>query len=187
MPLVQALAAEELANAALALSAYQAATDADEVDLGLIEALLQYICQASGTGQGRRDRRAKAHRQIRAGGPAKQAERGLWAAHHGCKLCRRHGGIQSAPMARCTPQACPPAPILQEGPFRKPAGGAADEAAEGGQALGAVLIFLPGWDEIVRLKDRLEGSPAFGSSRCGAARVRGRQGLAGARRGAGMG
>ncbi|KAL4451226.1 hypothetical protein ABPG77_009298 [Micractinium sp. CCAP 211/92] len=93
----QALAAEELANAALALSAYQAATDADEVDLGLTEALLQYICQ--------------------------------------------------------------------EGPFRKPAGGAADEAAEGGQALGAVLIFLPGWDEIVRLKDRLEGSPAFGSSR----------------------
>lgn len=35
--------------------------------------------------------------------------------------------------------------------------------------MGAVLIFLPGWDEIVRLKDRLEASPAFGGSRCDAA------------------
>jgi hypothetical protein len=41
----QALAAEELAGAALALSHYQAQTDADEVDLGLIESLLQYICE----------------------------------------------------------------------------------------------------------------------------------------------
>ncbi|KAL4422956.1 hypothetical protein ABPG75_009153 [Micractinium tetrahymenae] len=93
----QALAAEELANAALALSAYQAATDADEVDLGLIEALLQYICE--------------------------------------------------------------------EGPFKKPGDTAAAVAAAGPQILGAILIFLPGWDEIVRLKDRLESSPAFGSSR----------------------
>lgn len=31
--------------------------------------------------------------------------------------------------------------------------------------MGAILVFLPGWDEIVRLKDKLEGSPAFGSSR----------------------
>lgn len=62
-------------------------------------------------------------------------------------------------------------PRLQEGSFKKPAGGAAD-VAEGGQVLGAILIFLPGWDEIVRLKDRLESSPAFGSSRCGAVAVR---------------
>lgn len=41
----QALAAEELANAALVLSHYQGQTDADEVDLDLMEALLQYICQ----------------------------------------------------------------------------------------------------------------------------------------------
>lgn len=41
----QALAAEELAGAALALSHYQAQTDADEVDLDLIEVLLQYICE----------------------------------------------------------------------------------------------------------------------------------------------
>lgn len=44
----QAVTAEELANAALALSAYQASTDADEVDLGLTEALLQYICEVRG-------------------------------------------------------------------------------------------------------------------------------------------
>lgn len=42
---LQAQAAEELANAALALSHYQAATDADEVDLDLIESLLAYICE----------------------------------------------------------------------------------------------------------------------------------------------
>lgn len=38
-------------------------------------------------------------------------------------------------------------------------------SGEGGSVLGAVLVFLPGWDEIMRLKDRLEASPAFGSSR----------------------
>lgn len=43
--LLQAQGAEELANAALALSHYQAATDADEVDLDLIESLLSYICE----------------------------------------------------------------------------------------------------------------------------------------------
>lgn len=42
---MQAQAAEELANAALVLSHYQAATDADEVDLDLIESLLAYICE----------------------------------------------------------------------------------------------------------------------------------------------
>jgi HrpA-like RNA helicase len=31
--------------------------------------------------------------------------------------------------------------------------------------MGAVLVFLPGWDEIVRLKDKLEAHAAFGSSR----------------------
>ena len=53
------------------------------------------------------------------------------------------------------------------------AGGAQDAAAaaasgganSGPQVMGAVLIFLPGWDEIVRLKDKLEGNPAFGGSR----------------------
>lgn len=34
------------------------------------------------------------------------------------------------------------------------------------QVMGAILIFLPGWDEIVRLKDKLEGGPVFGGSRC---------------------
>ena len=33
--------------------------------------------------------------------------------------------------------------------------------------MGAILVFLPGWDEIVRLKDKLEGNPAIGSSRWG--------------------
>lgn len=46
--ILQAQAAEELANAALALSHYQAATDADEVDLDLIESLLSYISEVSG-------------------------------------------------------------------------------------------------------------------------------------------
>ncbi|BDA50474.1 3'-5' RNA helicase YTHDC2 [Coccomyxa sp. Obi] len=65
---------------ALAVSQYQASTDADEVDLALIEALLMYICG--------------------------------------------------------------------EGPYRR--------AEEQDAALGAVLIFLPGWDEIIRLKEQLE-------------------------------
>ena len=41
----QALAAEELSNAALALSHYQSQIDADEVDLDLMEMLLMYICE----------------------------------------------------------------------------------------------------------------------------------------------
>lgn len=51
--ILQAQAAEELANAALALSHYQAATDADEVDLDLIESLLSYICEVGGLLSGR--------------------------------------------------------------------------------------------------------------------------------------
>ena len=43
--MLQALASEEMAGAALALSHYQSNTDADEVDLDLIELLLLYICE----------------------------------------------------------------------------------------------------------------------------------------------
>jgi ATP-dependent RNA helicase DHX36 len=51
--------------------------------------------------------------------------------------------------------------ICCEGPF------AASPAASRGAApdvAGAILVFLPGWDEIMRLKDRLETS--LPSSRC---------------------
>lgn len=69
----------------------------------------------------------------------------------------------------CTANRChhrPPDPALQEGPYKKPADAGA-AAAAGPQIMGAILVFLPGWDEIVRLKDKLEGSPAFGGSRWG--------------------
>ena len=52
--------------------------------------------------------------------------------------------------------------------FKKTDAEAAAAAAAGPQVLGAVLVFLPGWDEIMRLKEKLESSPAFGSSRWGA-------------------
>lgn len=84
----RAAMADEIASSALALTHYQSNTDADEVDLQLIEELLKYICG--------------------------------------------------------------------EGKFR-----AAAAAAQTEGSLGAILIFLPGWDEIIRLKDRLEGSPIF--------------------------
>lgn len=86
----QARAADELASSALALSHYQSNTDADEVDLDLIEALLSYICGEGKFAQG-----------------AQQAQQ--------------------------------------------------DAAAQG-----AVLIFFPGWDEIIRMKEKLESSPVFG-------------------------
>ncbi|KAK9835371.1 hypothetical protein WJX81_005267 [Elliptochloris bilobata] len=47
--------------------------------------------------------------------------------------------------------------ICGEGHFARP--------GEAAPTLGAVLIFLPGWDEIMRLKDRLESSDEFGSGR----------------------
>ena len=37
--------------------------------------------------------------------------------------------------------------------------------SSGPAALGAVLVFLPGWDEIARLKEKLESNPAFGGGR----------------------
>ncbi len=58
--------------------------------------------------------------------------------------------------------------ICEEGQFRRapaPNGGGGGGAGAGA-IMGAVLVFLPGWDEIMRLKDRLEASPCFGSSRC---------------------
>ena len=51
--------------------------------------------------------------------------------------------------------------------YSKPAAGKKGGAPVAAQVMGAVLIFLPGWDEIVRLKDKLEGNPHFGSSRSG--------------------
>ena len=88
----QAAAADALASSALALSHYQSNTDADEVDIGLIEALLSYVCG--------------------------------------------------------------------EGKFGKENGDDDDD----GQRQGAVLLFFPGWDEIIRMKERLESSPCFGRS-----------------------
>ena len=44
-----------------------------------------------------------------------------------------------------------------------PGGPLADAGFSSG--LGAVLVFLPGWDEISRLKERLESSPAFPRAR----------------------
>jgi hypothetical protein len=52
--------------------------------------------------------------------------------------------------------------ICREGAFR-------DAPLPAGQAeppKGAVLVFLPGWDEIARLKDALETSASFGGDRC---------------------
>jgi HrpA-like RNA helicase len=88
--------ADAVSNAALSLSHYQKNQDQDEVDVGLIETLLQYICG--------------------------------------------------------------------EGPFRGAPGGARPQQAAAGEAQGAVLVFLPGWDEIIRLKEALEGSAAFGNA-----------------------
>ena len=68
--------------------------------------------------------------------------------------------------------------ICGEGAFRS-----GDTAAAPGSAMGAVLVFLPGWDEIIRLKDKLEQSPLFGGSRS-AGRA---PGARGGRRGGGQG
>jgi len=92
----QAKAADELASSALALSHYQSNTDADEVDLDLIEALLSYI-----SGEGRFSTSAETKNS-------------------------------------------------------------AEESQKSQQ--GAVLIFFPGWDEIIRMKEKLESSPIFGRS-----------------------
>ena len=43
--------------------------------------------------------------------------------------------------------------------------GSSKAPSRGPAALGAVLVFLPGWDEIARLKERLEANPAFGGGR----------------------
>lgn len=85
-----------IADAALALSHYQSNTDVDEVDIGLIEELLLFVCGEKRQGQ---------------------TVKGLDAAIS-----------------------------------------AVDSDAS------AILIFLPGWDEIMRLKDALDQSRYFGNS-----------------------
>ncbi|KAL0045428.1 hypothetical protein WJX82_006305 [Trebouxia sp. C0006] len=82
-------AADAAAGGAVALSHYQANSDADEVDLFLIVTLIKHICG--------------------------------------------------------------------EPPYSR--------KEEGGLILGAVLVFLPGWDEIIRLKEQLEGLACFRSER----------------------
>jgi ATP-dependent RNA helicase DHX36 len=88
----------DIANAALALSHYQSNTDLDEVDIGLIEELLLYVC-------GEKD------------------------------------------------------PCSNTADFRlvDSAVSAVDQHAN------AILIFLPGWDEITRLRDALTQSRTFGN------------------------
>ncbi|KAL3133848.1 hypothetical protein ABBQ32_008317 [Trebouxia sp. C0010 RCD-2024] len=81
--------ADAATGGAVALSHYQANSDADEVDIFLIVTLLQYICG--------------------------------------------------------------------EGAYQR--------EEEGGLMLGAVLVFLPGWDEIIRLKEQLEQLSCFRSQR----------------------
>lgn len=94
-----AISANNIADAALALSHYQSNTDLDEVDLGLIEEVLLFICKE------------KVH-------PVGQND------------CNHINLAVSA----------------------------VEKTAN------AILIFLPGWDEIIRLKDILEKSRIFGSS-----------------------
>ena len=88
-----------VADAALALSHYQSNTDTDEVDLGLIEEILLYICGEKIHNVGKND-------------------------------CKRINLAVS---------------------------GVEKEAD-------AILVFLPGWDEIIRLRDILEASNIFGSA-----------------------
>lgn len=54
--------------------------------------------------------------------------------------------------------------ICEEGAFQREG---STSSVSGGSVMGAVLVFLPGWDEIMRLKDRLEASHWFGGSRWG--------------------
>lgn len=51
--------------------------------------------------------------------------------------------------------------ICGEGPWSF--GGSHEDSMVGP---GAILVFLPGWDEIHQLKQRLEKSNQFGGSRC---------------------
>jgi len=90
----------DIADAALALSHYQSNTNMDEVDLGLIEEVLLYICGEKIHNAGKND----------------------------CK--RIHLAVS-----------------------------AVEKDAD------AILVFLPGWDEIMRLRDILEASSTFGSSK----------------------
>lgn len=80
----------DIEHTALAISHYQSTTDVEEVDLGLIEELLKFICGS---------------------------------------------GSQSS--LHDIPQAS--------------------------QEANAILVFLPGWDEIIRLKEKLENSAVFGN------------------------
>ena len=87
-----------IANQALALSHYQSNTDLDEVDIGLIEELLMYVCGEK-------------------------------------------------------------TPAHNTGDFRL----VQDAVSAVEQDANAVLVFLPGWDEITRLRDALEQSRTFGN------------------------
>ena len=87
-----------IANQALALSHYQSNTDLDEVDVGLIEELLMYVCGEK-------------------------------------------------------------TPASNTGDFRL----VQDAVSAVEQDANAILVFLPGWDEITRLRDALEQSRVFGN------------------------
>ena len=134
-----AAALDVAAGAAEALQEYQAGQDADEVDLDLIEALIAYV-----GGEGR----FKAVEDDQDddnddddGGNGKSRQR----SRKGGLLHNASGGIVDC------------------GDIDKGGG----KTSTGPAALGAVLVFLPGWDEIARLKEKLESNPAFGGGNRG--------------------
>ncbi|CAI5503237.1 unnamed protein product [Closterium sp. Naga37s-1] len=146
---VSAEAARLAAQEQVALSLYQASVDHDEVDLALIHLLLTRICVNA------------------AERPAALMSSSAFASKKAQQLLKQgeekegEEGEEEDELSSLIPTYSKEG---REGGGAGEAGGAA--AGDGGAGLNgpdcAILVFLPGWEEISRLRDRLLGSSVFG-------------------------
>ncbi|CAI5534422.1 unnamed protein product [Closterium sp. Naga37s-1] len=146
---VSAEAARLAAQEQVALSLYQASVDHDEVDLALIHLLLTRICVSA------------------AERPAALTSSSAFASRKSQQMVKQgewkegEEGEEEDELLSLIPTYSKEG---REGGGAGEAGGAA--AGDGGAGLNgpdcAILVFLPGWEEISRLRDRLLGSSVFG-------------------------
>ncbi|CAI7930763.1 unnamed protein product, partial [Closterium sp. NIES-54] len=141
-------AARLAAQEQVALSLYQASVDHDEVDLALIHLLLTRICVSA------------------AERPAALTSSSAFASKKSQQMLKQGEEKEGEEEEEDELLSLIPA-YSKEGREGEGAGGAGGTAAgDGGAGLNgpdcAILVFLPGWEEISRLRDRLLGSSVFG-------------------------
>ncbi|GJP43303.1 hypothetical protein CLOM_g2784 [Closterium sp. NIES-68] len=153
---VKAAAARVAAQEQAALKSYQASVDHDEVDLSLIHLLLTRICVSSAE----RPAALKSTTVFSSSSSSLQTQQRWRQAEAIAEQEQEEEGDELLSLI--------PPTGSREGREGRGGAGGGSAGGDGGASLNgpdcAILVFLPGWEEISRLRDRLLGSSVFGDA-----------------------